>query len=139
IARKRKYTPGAQGHSPHPALRATLSLWERVPRSGGGGLHPSVVSSVVTRRAVFPQRVVTLLRVPGDFRHVLWRTNLDCDLAPAPIELRVRWGIGDGVVIPDIVGDMLHQFFHFIEILREVRLAAGDFSKLHQIFFSLLG
>jgi len=76
--------------------------------------------------------------VKGGFRHVLGRIDLYGDVAPGAVKVSIRGRIADRVVISQVVGDVLHEILHFVEALRKVRLAAGDFCELLQIFLCLL-
>ena len=76
------------------------------------------------------RRVVALLGPDSDLGHVLRRIYFDADFAPASIQLAVGGRVTDRVVIAEIVSDVFNEFFHFVQRLWEICLAASDLRKL---------
>src|SRR5438876_7051770 len=82
--------------------------------------------------------VISLLRMPREFRHVFGRIDLYSDFTPGPIKVPIRRRVADRVVISQVVGDVFDQFFDFVQSLRKEGLTTGKLGELYQIFLRLL-
>ena len=76
--------------------------------------------------------------MPGDLAEVFRGIQLHSDFAEAAVELGIRGSVADGVVIPQVVSDVLHEIFDFVEVLGKERLSAGDLREFLEIFLRLL-
>ena len=60
------------------------------------------------------------------------------NLAVAAIELSVGGCVANGVMVSEIVSNVLHEFLYFPDVLREERLSSCNLGKFYEIFFRLL-
>ena len=92
----------------------------------------------VTRYRLGQRRRITRLGAPRELGDVLWRRDLDRDFPPCTIGLHIGRRVGDRVVIPQVVGDRLHELIDFVQSLRKERLTASEFGELDEIGLGFL-